>query len=792
MHLTTANILLVDDREENLLALEAILEPLGHRLVPVTSGVEALKQLLRDDFACILLDVQMPDLDGFEVAELIKGRERSQHIPIIFVTALSKEQRHVYRGYSTGAVDYIFKPIDADILRSKVSVFVELWQKNRQLQEQAELLHEQKLTALERASEERYRQLADAMPQIVWTADPSGDANYFNRRWFEYTGTDIAAAGPAAWQLAVHPDDLPLAVARREETLRSGETFEVEYRFRSADGEYRWHLGRAVPIRDDAGQIAFWVGTATDIHDRKLIEDQRVFMVAASDALAESLDYRQTLARVAELAARDVADWCTVHVVEADGTVAEVAVAHRDPALVTFAREVQERYPPDPTAATGAAAVIRTGEPELVPEITELMVAAAARDDLHRDLLLQLGLASYMCVPLKGRERILGAVTFISADGGRRYGAAELLFAEELAGRVASAIENAQLYREAEARAQAARVLAAIGDGVVLVDRAGRVRLWNNAAERITGIAAEDLLARQLADAIPGWGDVKHRLPVARAGEAGRAESVPLEIAGRELWLSVSAVGYEDGTVFAFRDLTDERLLETMRQDFVATVSHELRTPLAAIYGAALTLRRDDVELEAQLQSKLLEVIAEESSKLSEIVGDLLLASQLDSGKLKAQIESCDPLAIVQLELDAAAVHLPANVTLVLDAPDPLPHVAADEGQLRQVLSNLIENAVKYSPGGGTVTVGIHATDRHVRFSIADTGLGVPPNEQRRIFEKFFRLDPDLTRGVGGTGLGLYISRELLERMGGRIWVESSGTGGSTFVAELPLAPTGD
>ena len=116
--------------EENLLALEAILEPLGHRLVSVTSATAALKELLLDDFACILLDVQMPELDGFELAELIKRRERSQHIPIIFVTALSKEEQHVYRGYSAGAVDYIFKPIDPNILRSKVSVFVELWEKN--------------------------------------------------------------------------------------------------------------------------------------------------------------------------------------------------------------------------------------------------------------------------------------------------------------------------------------------------------------------------------------------------------------------------------------------------------------------------------------------------------------------------------------------------------------------------------------------------------------------------------------------------------------------------------------
>ena len=263
-----ANILLVDDHDENLLALEAILEPLGHRLVSVTSGAAALKQLLLEDFACILLDVQMPDLDGYELAELIKRRERSQHIPIVFVTALSKQEHHLYRGYSAGAVDYIFKPIDPSILRSKVAVFVELWEKNTQLRQQAAQLHEQELAALEQKSEERYRQLADAMPQIVWTSDVDGNATYFNRRWFEYTGTTPGEATAHAWHAVVHPDDLPAAVNRRDETLRTGETFEVEYRFRGGDGGYRWHLGRAIPIRNTQGTIDFWVGTATDIHDR--------------------------------------------------------------------------------------------------------------------------------------------------------------------------------------------------------------------------------------------------------------------------------------------------------------------------------------------------------------------------------------------------------------------------------------------------------------------------------------------------------------------------------------------
>jgi PAS domain S-box-containing protein len=781
-----ASILMVDDKAENLLALEAILEPLGHRLVSVTSGMDALKELLRGEFACILLDVQMPELDGFELATLIKQRKRSQHIPILFVTALSKEDKHVYRGYTAGAVDYIFKPLDPDVLRSKVTVFVELWLKNRQLQEHAARLHEQRVAELERASEARYRQLADAMPQIVWTSGPDGGATYFNDRWFEYTGMTSEDAGPDAWLTAVHPDDLQAAVTRREQALATGEPYEVEYRFRAADGTYRWHLGRAVPMRDETGQIEFWIGTATDIHDRRIIEDQRTFIVAAGDVLARSLDYRETLSQVAELAVGNVADWCAVHVVEPDGTLSEVAVAHADPAKVTFARELQERYPPRPEHPAGAAAVIRTGRAELVPVITDEMLAPLVVDDLHLQLLHQLELRSYMCVPLKSRDRTLGAITFISSESGRRFGAEDQLLAEELARRATMAIENARLFRQAEERAQAARVLATIGDGVFLVDRSGRVRLWNAAAERITGLAAADVLDRPAAAAIPGWAAAESRVPAAPAGEPTRPESIPLELARGELWLSVSAVGYEEGTVYAFRDLTEERALESMRQDLVATVSHELRTPLAAIYGAALTLRRDDVQLEAQLRDKLLDVVVEESDRLSEIVKDLLLASQLDSGKLRVTIERCDPLEIAQLEVDAARAHLPDVVKLVLDAPGSLPPVAADPGQLRQVLSNLIDNAVKYSPDGGTVTVALAARDHHVQFLVTDEGLGIPAAEQHRIFEKFYRLDPDMTRGIGGTGLGLFICRELVRRVNGRIWVESEAGQGSTFFVEIP------
>jgi PAS domain S-box-containing protein len=597
--------------------------------------------------------------------------------------------------------------------------------------------------------DDRYRQLADAMPQIVWTSDASGAANYFNWRWFEYTGMTPEEAGPNAWRLIVHPDDLPAVMARREQTLKSGETFETEYRFRRADGSYRWHLGRAVPLRAADGSIELWVGTATDIHDRKRIEEQRSFIVSAGDTLSRSLDYRETLREVAELAAADIADWCSLHLVELDGTIVQLASAGR--------RELQDGGPID------VASVIRTGEPELVLE-----------------------LSSYICVPLRGRDGVLGAITIAAMDSEHRLGEEDLSFAEELARRAATAIENARLYHELEARAQAARVLATIGDGVFLIDRSGDVRLWNNAAESITGLHEAEVLGRPASAALPGWEGVEALIPVAGTGEPARAESIPFQFGTRELWLSISAVGYEDGTVYAFRDLTDERALESMRQDLVATVSHELRTPLAAIYGSALTLRRSDVTFDVDLRNKLLDVIAEESDRLANIVNDLLLASQLDSGKLKANIERCDPRQIAAAVVDATRLHLPEGVQLELSAHGKLPAVAADSGQLRQVLSNLIENAIKYSPKGGTIKVALEPGDRHVRFAITDAGLGIPPAEQQRIFQKFYRLDPHMSRGIGGTGLGLYICRELVRRVDGRIWVESDGSSGSSFFVEIP------
>jgi len=515
------------------------------------------------------------------------------------------------------------------------------------------------------------------------------------------------------------------------------------------------------------------------------------FLAEAGRLLGSSLDYETTLVRVARLAVPRLADWCTIDMLDEAGQIQRLTVAHSDPSKVALSEELSDRFPIDPDAPYGVPNVIRTGHSELFAEIPdEQLVEATRGDEELLSILRELGLKSSMCVPLIARGRALGAITLVSEQPARRFSEADLAEAEELARRAAVSVDNARLFHEAERRADAARVLAYVGDGVFLLDRNGVVRLWNPAAETITGLRSADVVGRPVEEAVPGWAGIADLVPIAAAPGAGtRAETVPLELPNRELWLSVSGVGFLEGTVFAFRDLTEERALERLKSDFVSTVSHELRTPLAAIYGAALTLRRGDLALGEQQRESLLAVVANEADRLARTVDDILWTSRLDSGTLQVAIESCDATLLAAGVVAAAQAHVPGNIEIELDTGPAVPQVAADPDKVRQVLANLVENAVKYSPDGGRVEVSIEPNDGSVRFSVRDEGLGIPASEQRRIFDKFYRLDPEMTRGVGGTGLGLYICQELIRRMDGRIWGESRDGGGSMFAFELPASP---
>jgi PAS domain S-box-containing protein len=581
---------------------------------------------------------------------------------------------------------------------------------------------------------------------------------------------------------------VPLAARGRVLGALSFISAESGRRYDEQDLALATHVARRAALAVDNALLYRDAEEALRARDHSL--ETLHFLSEASELLASSLEIETTLANVARLVVPAFADWCAVDLLEPDGSLRRLAVVHRDPAKAAWAERSRTQFPPRTTESEGTGLVMRTGEPALYAEITDELLVESTFDDDHLETLRQLGMRSAVVVPLSARGRLLGAMMLVSADETHRYREDDVALAQEVARRAAVAVENAQLFRAAEERAQAALALSHVGDGVMLVDRAGLIRLWNPAAERIAGLSEAAALGRPAREALDGWEVFAELAPPRTAGgpAASRPVTVPIELGGRELWLSISAVTFAEGTVFAFRDLTEEQAVERMKADFISTVSHELRTPLAAIYGAALTLRRDDVQLDGVRAQELLSVVADESDRLARIVNDILWASRVDSGSLQMSIERCNAEELTESVLAAARLHLPENVTLALNAPPDLPHVAADPDKVLQVLTNLVDNAIKYSPDGGVVQIELDRAGHRVRISVGDEGLGIPLAERSRIFEKFYRLDPNLTRGVGGTGLGLYICRELVRRMDGRIWVESRDPRGSTFALELPVA----
>jgi PAS domain S-box-containing protein len=396
-----------------------------------------------------------------------------------------------------------------------------------------------------------------------------------------------------------------------------------------------------------------------------------------------------------------------------------------------------------------------------------------------------------------GRGRVRGVVG-VARFYDQSFDEAEAALLEAVTASIGHALERLhlaeerdQLYREAQERAKAALVIGSIADGVLLVDDARIVQLWNPAAESITGLPSDVVLGRALEEAIPGWRAVTESLVIAKDPSSSyvRATTVPVDIAGSELWLSIRGVGFAEGTVYAFHDLTEEHRLEQLKADFIATVSHELRTPLASVHGAAKTLQREDVVVGGDIFKRLLAVIADQSERLATMVNDILLANRVDSRELEMKMERVDVSALAAEVLAAVRALAAEGLALELDAPHSLPPVFCDGDKLRQVLLNLVANAAKYSPAGGRIQVELKPHADRLDIIVRDEGLGIATAEQGLIFEKFYRADAKMTRGVSGSGLGLYISRELVNRMGGSISVDSELGEGSTFAVTLPLAP---
>jgi len=271
---------------------------------------------------------------------------------------------------------------------------------------------------------------------------------------------------------------------------------------------------------------------------------------------------------------------------------------------------------------------------------------------------------------------------------------------------------------------------------------------------------------------------------------------VSIRRGGEEIWLSLTEAVMRDpagavaGRIFAFRDISAERVVEHMKREFVSNVSRELRSPLTSIYGFAETLLRDDVLFGEEERETFLRYIASEAGRLTGIVDRLLAVARLDSGDLQVHLAPTDVAAVVK-EVVSAAEHSfgGSGHRFVLDLPPEQVEADADRDKLRQIVTDLVENAIKYSPEGGTIAVSVSRRDDTVEIGVDDEGIGIPESERNRIFTKFYRAESEgRDLASGGSGLGLFIAKEVLAAMRGRIWVRPRDGRGSSFVFTLPLA----
>jgi PAS domain S-box-containing protein len=479
--------------------------------------------------------------------------------------------------------------------------------------------------------------------------------------------------------------------------------------------------------------------------------------------LAAELDPAAVLDEVVEQAlALLSADACAIRVVDGDdllvtavhGEGAQLALGARSEAAGWLSGEVMQIQKPLAVAdATGSPALVET------------------------DPLLQAGFAAYLGVPLIGPEGGLHGVLALYGRRPRDWRPEEIEALRALAANTSSALSNAELYqRVALEKERSAAILENIADGIVAVDREGRVVLWNRAAEMITGVPASEALGRPPEQVV--------------GRTLSGAAVVPILRGGGETWLSVTEAVMHDpagaisGRIFAFRDVSADRLVEAMKSEFVATVSHELRGPLTSIFGFAETLLRQDVLFGDEERRLFLGYISSESERLTQIVDALLNVARLDTGDLHVNLAPTEVAPLVEevvsgAEGDGDDVH-----RFVLELPAEPLAAEADADKLRQVLSQLVDNAVKYSPDGGTVTVAARRKSDTVEFQVRDQGIGIPELDRERIFRKFARAADE----GGGMGLGLFIVQGLVNAMGGRIWVESDEGKGSSFAFELPAA----
>ncbi|MDT7688920.1 MAG: hypothetical protein QOE46_1679 [Acidobacteriota bacterium] len=543
----------------------------------------------------------------------------------------------------------------------------------------------QRLAALVEHERGRLRNLVANVPGIVWEAWGEPDErtqriNFVSEHVEQMLGYTVEEwlRTPNFWLSIVHPEDRERAATEARDIFESGGGGASVFRWMRKDGRTIHVEAQSLVINDDAGRPAGMRGVTMDISARKAAEERLRFVAEASRVLGSSLDYETTLEGLARLAVAELADYCLIDLVDDDGRIRRVATSHRDPARQPLVERLRD-FPPGPQPV-GVPRVLRTGSPESISEVNEEVIASLARDPEHARILSELGLKSFITVPLVVRDRTIGALTFSMTRRPRAYSAEEVAYAEEIASRAALAIENARLYGHAQ--------------------------------------------------------------------EVNRA-----------------------------------------KDEFLATLSHELRTPLTPILGWTHMIRSG--RLNSEESARGVRVIEKNSRALSRLINDLLDMSSILSGKMRIERAPVELSSVVREAIETVRPQADARrVAIEVESKGlEAPIVSGDRTRLVQVFWNLLNNAVKFSAGGGRVRVRIGnkggAAAAHVE--VMDDGAGIASEFLPHVFERFRQADMATTRMHGGLGLGLALVKSFVEAHGGTVVVESAGEGrGSRFTVQLP------
>jgi PAS domain S-box-containing protein len=500
--------------------------------------------------------------------------------------------------------------------------------------------------------------------------------------------------------------------------------------------------------------------------------------------------FSQRLARVGALLATNLDPGVVLHEVarEApallDADAAAIRLLDRDELVV------RTTDGPGTADLIGARSSSASGISGVVAQSRSPLAVSDARDQprlTRGDGLLEGGMAACVAVPMSAHGGGLYGVLAVYSGEPRTWRDDEVQSLVALAGTASASVANAELYqRVAEEKERSEAILANIADGIVAVDRDDRIVLWNATAEQITGVPASEALGRRIAEVL--------QRELTRDPVQAPNEPVRMRRGNRDVWLSVTEAvmldpaGAVAGRIFAFRDVSGERVVEQMKSDFVSTVSHELRTPLTSIYGFAGTLLRGDVEFSESERQTFLGYIASESERLIRIVDDLLNIARIDAKKIEVTLERTDLGEVAHETVAHVAGHVDGGHTFAVEVEPGSLWVRADREKLTRIFHNLVDNAAKFSPAGSTITVSARRRSDTAEVSVRDEGMGIPHSEWERIFAKFYRTEHVAQSGVEGTGLGLFLARGLLAAMGGRIWVDSREGQGANFTFELPLA----